>query len=1491
MSSASHRRGKHSDDGLAASSSGPSTAERVRARHRLFTAQWTPAGSSAAAAQNSLMPLRLIDDHWPQYLFAAADRVDGDGFTCPICLEAPAAARMFRCGHCFCASCFLTFADASTEGGSLGRPRMAHTSLPCPVCGDWIGSQDYRVLLHRSIATALPAPIGAVRADVSNSVPWSQRHQQVLEPLSPAVGPAAQRMLQEMPSISARIAVHGSESAMLRFTAPSEDVGGCRQQRHHHHRRSAQQFSWPVGVESVFLPRRPGSRDGGGDSVPSSVQGSSSGPVVGARVAAAATPPLLAAFRLVALVVSRNPRPSGDRADLPPIPTVALIIDPLSPPEARSAAAAYVMQSSASADTLIRVLALHLAELRAAASAAQRDADNAAVAANAIIAAVLRRDTNETTAAIVRHATSLMAQGDTALMAQNKDVASIMARGEGVVHHPNDRSVSHTGPAAVSSAAPATVADAFVASTELGAAGSAASGAGGSSCSSGGGGSSWGNRSRTATLVSRLQPPSRPSHSLSQSQSRGSASPASTAAVAAPVGSFSDPRGGARTAAAAATAASSPSALGINIGTGTGVPYNWLNESQLEAVHTFTETATIAQHRRALIDAAAAAVSAELEAATSAAAVAASSAATSTCVGEGRRVIGGGGGYVLAYQSMCGEICFLHPANMAMLILSAQAAAAANRDISSSSSSEGPTSTTTTAAAAAAATGGTPVVVDALSSASSLSQEWDWRAGLPPLLIAPILQVDSIRLTPDKLRSGSCSQLAHLPPWSDVRVVEVDLRTPGAVWGSSDVEGCSSGRAVLAATPSVNGSATAGNSALFSSVGPAASSSSSAVASNTAAVHRWPLRNTGRAAPSDVVPAAPPSTSTSRAPSTATSEAWRRVCIPDDVLSHPAACADANGSNSANGSSAANCSNAANATVHDIGTGAYGSIPLSTPILLVSGGGENDVGGGGSRRTIQQMLTAREERRARLLQLQQLGATVAVAGAVREERRRVHVDTAATAPSSRSATDHRRNAAASHYSHHHSDADATVGAAATDVHRGGRRGRRVHTVQQHHSAVGDGTHSVQQHTLQLGACAGDDASTFNMQSAGYGDRSDDCAAQAVAIPQLSATTDAGAIHGLLHPHTSTSDAVGDGGHGPLSASTSVSVSGGVHGPLPAISGESLTHIELVTLDEDAPPIPQQQHQQQCRQLDHEAKPGANDTGGSSSFAHGGGKTTTGTFCGSETAVTKNDAKLSAMRDGAASSSPFPSISPRSPKLDSSSSPKLKSPPSPNSSPKLKSRAAILKEYMGITALPTSDQRWLNEEEEAARRRHALEATKFSDSALYPSLAPTSASAAAPGTRGGGVGTCVSGGTGGSIDSRLQTPAAAAEGGAARVLAQPNPAAQQRKPAGWSKITADNGFFPTLPSHALPHDPRKIGGSSFSTSSVRSTATAAAAAPAVASGSKGAAKNDLGDAAAADRADSAEDLQRQYSAPLRSSFDLGTLLVQQQQQRGRGARHR
>ena len=439
--------------------------------------------------------------------------------------------------------------------------------------------------------------------------------------------------------------------------------------------------------------------------------------------------PALAAFRLVALPLTGDAATTGlPMLSIAPPTAVLLPVHDASPVLSDSPAAPYARCTAATFAHSRRVLEFHIQALEAAAAAADAEAEGAAAAANAVIAAVLHRP---------------------AVAGQQQRQPQSQPQ-----QRPQPPNFRLPPPASNGLAIP---------SPDSG-------GPGGDGVASG-----WGDRRATASLVRRMQPPSPP---LQPAQAAGAprqqqpAPPA--AAAAAPSLRGMDPL-------------ALPSAVGIHVGAGTGVPWSWLAERQLEAVHRNADIAALALRRRELLVAAAATAAAEL-----AVLVRGEdhppSALRHAGSGAGTGILGGssgGVGVLVAYQSLCGEAVFLHPACVAMLVAQLQrheslvsrnsplgggAAAALIDEMVGEQVALGATSRVSLP---------TPLPTD---DAATPSTQWDWAQGLPPLLVAPLLQVETGKLTPSLLRTAP--YLAHLPLWSPYQSAEVDLTTPGAAWAA-----------------------------------------------------------------------------------------------------------------------------------------------------------------------------------------------------------------------------------------------------------------------------------------------------------------------------------------------------------------------------------------------------------------------------------------------------------------------------------------------------------------------------------------------------------------------------------------------------------------------------------------------------------------------------------------------------------------------------------
>ncbi|WFD43798.1 Delta(24(24(1)))-sterol reductase [Malassezia psittaci] len=67
-------------------------------------------------------------------------------WNCPICLSAPSAPRMTRCGHVFCYACILHYLIVA-EDGARARNVMSHKhSKRCPICWDEVHARDLKAV-------------------------------------------------------------------------------------------------------------------------------------------------------------------------------------------------------------------------------------------------------------------------------------------------------------------------------------------------------------------------------------------------------------------------------------------------------------------------------------------------------------------------------------------------------------------------------------------------------------------------------------------------------------------------------------------------------------------------------------------------------------------------------------------------------------------------------------------------------------------------------------------------------------------------------------------------------------------------------------------------------------------------------------------------------------------------------------------------------------------------------------------------------------------------------------------------------------------------------------------------------------------------------------------------------------------------------------------------------------------------------------------------
>ena len=86
-----------------------------------------------------------------------ATQVGGDDdFTCPICFEYPASAKLARCGHYFCFVCFLMCLKAAASGGKKAGSKSPtqvdlNAPLPCPLCQTEITYRTLRPVTYQAV--------------------------------------------------------------------------------------------------------------------------------------------------------------------------------------------------------------------------------------------------------------------------------------------------------------------------------------------------------------------------------------------------------------------------------------------------------------------------------------------------------------------------------------------------------------------------------------------------------------------------------------------------------------------------------------------------------------------------------------------------------------------------------------------------------------------------------------------------------------------------------------------------------------------------------------------------------------------------------------------------------------------------------------------------------------------------------------------------------------------------------------------------------------------------------------------------------------------------------------------------------------------------------------------------------------------------------------------------------------------------------------------
>ena len=94
---------------------------------------------------------------------------------CPICLSAPSAPRMTRCGHVFCYACILHYLIVAEDGA---RPRgvLSHRhSKRCPICWDEVNARDLKAVhwidARRTAQTFTTSYLAAQHAESGQAAP------------------------------------------------------------------------------------------------------------------------------------------------------------------------------------------------------------------------------------------------------------------------------------------------------------------------------------------------------------------------------------------------------------------------------------------------------------------------------------------------------------------------------------------------------------------------------------------------------------------------------------------------------------------------------------------------------------------------------------------------------------------------------------------------------------------------------------------------------------------------------------------------------------------------------------------------------------------------------------------------------------------------------------------------------------------------------------------------------------------------------------------------------------------------------------------------------------------------------------------------------------------------------------------------------------------------------------------------------------------------
>ena len=252
-----------------------SRAQRVRAKYRFILAPKSAQGAKASSSERDpLQPVGAAAGSgtanaastlsstppWSSVLQVVIDSEDSRRFRCPVCLEPPTsrAAVMAKCGHVYCAGCWLSYVASSDAtaanvlhsynihdtsprpavvgaGGATSWPPpppsalppppcLLRCSVPCPVCAEWCDAADTKPVAFRS-NDAAPAQVAALMASAGSTITSSvsiSGNETTNDRLSGARGALAD-IIPRLPNLTSRLAhTSGAEAdAAAAISAPN----------------------------------------------------------------------------------------------------------------------------------------------------------------------------------------------------------------------------------------------------------------------------------------------------------------------------------------------------------------------------------------------------------------------------------------------------------------------------------------------------------------------------------------------------------------------------------------------------------------------------------------------------------------------------------------------------------------------------------------------------------------------------------------------------------------------------------------------------------------------------------------------------------------------------------------------------------------------------------------------------------------------------------------------------------------------------------------------------------------------------------------------------------------------------------------------------------------------------------------------------------------------------------------------------------------------